>query len=110
MAAGVADRMWEVEDLVAAWEAGERRFGKSNVIFVRLECVMKTGTGTHFKIYLMDKSRPDLEEGWIRIWSHKGERIPAAKNVSFDQFDQIPEKLRAELAAHNIKWPPRNSN
>lgn len=25
MAAGVTDRLWDVEDLVAAWEASERR-------------------------------------------------------------------------------------
>jgi len=70
---------------------------------------MKAQTGTHFKIYLMDKSRPGLEEGWIRIWSHKKDRITTAKNISFDRLEQIPEKLRAELDAHGIKWPPPKS-
>jgi hypothetical protein len=31
MAAGVTDRLWEVADLVAAWEASERRVERSGV-------------------------------------------------------------------------------
>ncbi len=29
MAAGVTDRLWEVSDLVAAWEASERRLERA---------------------------------------------------------------------------------
>jgi len=29
MAAGVTDRQWDVEDLVAAWGAGERRLERA---------------------------------------------------------------------------------
>jgi hypothetical protein len=67
---------------------------------------MERNTGTHFKIYLMAESRPGLEEGWIRFWQHEGSRVPSAKNVSFDKLEQIPQKIRAELEAHGVKWPP----
>jgi len=68
---------------------------------------MEQNTGIQFKIYLMAESRPGLEEGWIRIWSNKGERFQGAKNVAFDWLDQVPGKLKAELVTYGIEWPKK---
>ena len=33
---------------------------------------MKSSTGTIFKIYLLDESATNLQEGFIQLWKHKG--------------------------------------
>jgi len=66
---------------------------------------MERNTGTQFKIYLADKGRLGLEEGWIRMWQHKDKRITDAKSIPFDHLDQIPAKIRDELTARGIRWP-----
>lgn len=66
---------------------------------------MERETGIQFKIYLMAKSRGPREEGWIRFWSNEGKRKTSAKNVAFDELNQIPAKIKAELLANGITWP-----
>jgi hypothetical protein len=66
---------------------------------------MERNTGTHFKIYLADKTRRGLEEGFIRIWQHKGKRITDAKSIPFDRLDEIPDRIRQALNERGIDWP-----
>jgi hypothetical protein len=61
-------------------------------------------TSTIFKVRLLAKSRPDLQEGFLELWKHEGAIVQSQK-VAFDHLDAIPGKIRRMLKAEGIEWP-----
>lgn len=59
---------------------------------------MEKSTGTIFKVYLLDKSAPDKQEGFIEFWKHKGE-LQRIHNIPFNYLDELPGKIRKLLRA-----------
>jgi hypothetical protein len=64
----------------------------------------KKKTGTIFKIYLLAKSQKDLEEGWIKLWKHKG-KLVRGKMKPFNRLDRVSAGVRQLLKRHKIEWP-----
>jgi hypothetical protein len=52
---------------------------------------MKENTGTIFKVYLLNKTSPSKQEGFVKLWKHKG-KLQKGKLIPFDYTDQIPRK------------------
>jgi hypothetical protein len=67
---------------------------------------MERGTGTIFKVFLLAKSNPDMQEGFIELWKHKG-NLQKVKNVPFNYLDELPRKIRKLLKAADIQWPKK---
>jgi hypothetical protein len=62
---------------------------------------MEQKTGTIFKVFLLDKSSPSKQEGFIELWKHKGE-LTRIHNVPFDYLDELPRKIRQLLRKGRI--------
>lgn len=67
---------------------------------------MERNTGTIFKIFLADKTKRGKQEGWIKLWKHKG-KIVGHKPEYFDYLKEIPECVERILENHGIDWPPK---
>ena len=61
-------------------------------------------TSTIFKVRLLAKSKPNLQEGFLELWKHEGGIIRSQK-VPFDHLDAIPGKIRRMLKEEGILWP-----
>jgi len=57
---------------------------------------MEQNTGTIFKVFLLEKSHPKKQEGFIELWKHKGQ-LTRIHNIAFDYWDEIPRKMRTLL-------------
>ena len=62
---------------------------------------MEQKTGTIFKVFLLDKSSPSKQEGFIELWKHKGE-LQRIHNMPFDYLDELPSKIRKLLRKGQI--------
>jgi hypothetical protein len=62
---------------------------------------MERNTGTIFKVYLLKKSSPDKQEGFIELWKHKGE-LQRMSSMAFDYWDELPKKMRALIRRAKI--------
>ncbi len=68
---------------------------------------MASNTGTILKVYLLAKSKPGLEEGFVQLWKHKG-KVLAVKSAPFNHLDEIGGKVTELLKTARIKWPPKS--
>jgi hypothetical protein len=68
----------------------------------------KPQTGTIFKVYLLAKPGRGKQEGFIKLWKHKGV-VQKTKYIPFDYFDELPRKIRKILAGSGIEWPPKEA-
>jgi len=66
----------------------------------------KPQRGTIFKVYLLAKPGRDKQEGFIKLWKHKGV-IQKTKYIPFDYLDELPRKIRKILKEGGIEWPPK---
>ena len=66
---------------------------------------MEQKTGTVFKVYLLEKSHPDKQEGFIELWKHKGE-LQRMHNIAFDYLDELPRKIRQLARQAKISLKP----
>ncbi len=68
---------------------------------------MKKNTGIIFHVYLMDQTKPGLQEVGLRLMSVKGKKIPGRQTVQFDYLDEFPRFIRKELKKAKVQWPPK---
>jgi hypothetical protein len=68
----------------------------------------QTQKGTIFKVYLLEKPGRGKQEGFIKLWKHKG-AFQKTKYIPFDYFDELPRKIRKILKDAAILWPPEDS-
>jgi len=64
----------------------------------------KKKTGTIFKVYLLAQSQKGLEEGWIKLWKHKG-KLVKGKMKPFNHLNKVDVGMKKLLKRHKIKWP-----
>lgn len=62
-------------------------------------------SSTTVRIYLLAKTRPDLEEGFANLCDSRGK--VTSIQVAFDHLEDLPEKLRLLLKKGGVTWPPR---
>jgi len=68
---------------------------------------MEPNTGI-FKIFLLDQSNPRQQEGFLKLWKHKGVLLEESKPIPFNYLDEIPGKVRKLLKNRGIDWPKQS--
>lgn len=66
----------------------------------------KPQKGTIFKVYLLANPASGKQEGFIKLWKHKG-AFQQTKYIPFDYLDELPKKIRKILSGSQIEWPPK---
>lgn len=78
---------------------------KSSVRMEPIKPEQKVQKGTIFKVYLLANPGRGKQEGFIKLWKHKG-AFQKTRYIPFDYFDELPKKIRKILADSKIEWPP----